>query len=901
MTRSVTPEEYSLFWKFLFWMWAIAESQGNPQIVYSILQANLDKLDDGFVSTLQVWTTETLSKVEPIQAKAIFSCFVNFGSFILQFPLGNKAINIEISIAAYNNALKLFTYQDFPQDWAMTQTNLASAYGQRIWGDRAENLEKAIKCSQKVLQVYTRTAFPQNWAKNQANLASAYSICSRGDKAENLEKAIEYYQQALQVFKREAFSSEWAQIQNDLGLVYTNRIRGVKAENLERAIEFSQNALQVYTRETFSYEWAKTQNNLAMAYCQRIQGEKAENLERAIESYQQALRVYTRETFPSEWARIQNNLAETYRILIQRDKAENLERAIQFCQKALQVRTREAFPRDYISTQFNLGLIYRDAQHWQDVYSTLSDSIDTVESLREEILSGDESKQKLAEEWNKCYTVIVEACLRLNKPAEGLEYVERSKNRNLVEQILLRDSHTIFRPDIAERLAQLRDEIASAQYKIQQGNVENYAELTQRLQHLRQQRNRLQDKDLPVGSSFRFDSFQQTLDSHTVIVEWYITSETFFAFIITKDAPLAIWQSTSDDSKALLQWIMTYLETYGTDRETWSKQLADALQNLAQILHLDELLAYIPSSCNRLVLIPHRYLHLFPLHALPIQKASSETEPRYLLDIFSNGVSYAPSCQLLQQLQMRQRSGFDNLFAIQTPTPDLYEEYEHDLGVVGAIGKQFAHAHILRKAKATKSALLPANEARQISTQNEQLSTTHCLFFFCHGKFYPNSPLDSELQLADDRLTIAEIIAHFHLDNCRLVTLSACETGMSDPTSSDEYISFPYGFLLAGSTNVVSSLWTVDATATALLMAKFYEELQQQDNIALALRAAQFWLRDTTVEGFQAWIACSQLSSGWQTTLKEVFDKWEQEMSSTTQLFNSPDYWSAFCAVGKGE
>ncbi|NES00205.1 MAG: CHAT domain-containing protein, partial [Symploca sp. SIO1B1] len=333
--------------------------------------------------------------------------------------------------------------------------------------------------------------------------------------------------------------------------------------------------------------------------------------------------------------------------------------------------------------------------------------------------------------------------------------------------------------------------------------------------------------------------------------------------------------------------------------ETWSNQLAEALENLAQILHIEEILKLLPVSCNRLILIPHWFLHLFPLHTLPIPNTNNSLT--YLFDLFPGGVSYAPSCQLLQQLQTRQRPHFDRLFAIQTPTEDLYEK---DLGAVGAIKQQFtqSESEILKEGKATKSAILPVDDNSQTLTQHKKLATAHCLFFFCHGYFNPVSPLDSGLQLADGNLTVAEIIAHFRLDNCRLVTLSACETGIPDFSNiSDEYLSLPYGFLLAGSTNVVSTLWKVSIFATALLMTKFYEELQQQNNITLALRIAQSWLRDTTVEGFQAWFSQSKLNYRWQVKLKGDFEEWKREIGATAKPFNSPQYWSAFCVVGKGE
>ncbi len=94
---------------------------------------------------------------------------------------------------------------------------------------------------------------------------------------------------------------------------------------------------------------------------------------------------------------------------------------------------------------------------------------------------------------------MVEVCLQLNKITEAIEYVERSKTRSLVEQILERDAKTIFRPDVVTQLEKYRDEIAIGQYKIQNSKAENSQELIQHLQERRQQRNELQNQHLPVG------------------------------------------------------------------------------------------------------------------------------------------------------------------------------------------------------------------------------------------------------------------------------------------------------------------------------------------------------------------------------------------------------------------
>jgi tetratricopeptide (TPR) repeat protein len=188
-----------------------------------------------------------------------------------------------------------------------------------------------------------------------------------------------------------------------------------------------------------------------------------------------------------QWAMTQNNLGSAYSDRIIGDRAENIERAIAAYNLALTVRTPEALPLDYANTSYNLGLTYEKAQRFQDAFNSYKAAIDAVEDLRDEIVSGDDSKQKLAEEWNKLYLNMVKVCLILGKDTEAIEYAELSKTRNLVELIFSRDFKTIFPPEIAAQLEQLRDEIASGQYQLQTKKAENPTELAQRLTQLRQQ------------------------------------------------------------------------------------------------------------------------------------------------------------------------------------------------------------------------------------------------------------------------------------------------------------------------------------------------------------------------------------------------------------------------------
>ena len=601
---------------------------------------------------------------------------------------------------------------------------------------------------------------------------------------------------------------------------------------------------------------------------------------------------------PQYWADTQNSLGGAYRARIRGERIDNLERAINYYQEALKVRTFDAFPQNHAETLWGLGIAYQNSNQFTSAYNTFESAIATVESLREEIVSGEEIKRKQAEQWNKLYSLMVETCLELSKIAEAIEYVERSKTRNLVEQILSRDMKTIFPADVATQLEKYGNEIADGQYQIQHGKAENLTTLTRHLQELRQKRNELQNRYLPIGSSFQFDHFQKNLDNSTAIVEFYITGEKFLAFIFTRQTQQPIlWQSEPKDLDKLINWVNEYLQSYYKERCDWRSRLNTRLDLLAKILHIDEIIQQISQECNRLILIPHRYLHLFPLHALPISTRQEEGSSQILMHRFPAGVSYAPSCQLLQLAQNRERTNFTHLFAIQNPTDDLsYTSLE-----VEAIKSFFQAAEVLVSQEASEAAV----------KVNQNLNTAHCSHFSCHGYFNPESPLKSALILAeakteqtvqdktkeDGLLTLGEIFG-FNLKQCRLVTLSACETGLIDFSNiSDEYIGLPSGFLVAGSPAVVSSLWTVNDLSTAFLMIKFYENLRKHMSLALALNQAQLWLRDATKEELQRWTSELPLDLNRQEELDDWFYYLEQK--AIEKPFQEPYYWAAFCAIGQ--
>ena len=146
-----------------------------------------------------------------------------------------------------------------------------------------------------------------------------------------------------------------------------------------------------------------------------------------------------------------------------------------------------------------------------------------------------------------------------------------------------------------------------------------------------------------------------------------------------------------------------------------------------------------------------------------------------------------------------------------------------------AVSKTRPHSKVFLRKEATETALKKFGNG------------FNYIHFATHGEFDEDKPLNSAILLAmdaenDGKLTVDKLYS-MKLD-ADLITLSACETGLGKIANGDDVVGLTRGFLYAGASSIVASLWKVDDLATSALMKGFYDALKKT-NKREALRQAQ--------------------------------------------------------------
>ncbi|HEX8561100.1 MAG TPA: CHAT domain-containing tetratricopeptide repeat protein [Pyrinomonadaceae bacterium] len=518
-------------------------------------------------------------------------------------------------------------------------------------------------------------------------------------------------------------------------------------------------------------------------------------------------------------------------------RAQGQERLAQILlETTLREAEAQALPQVAERCHTSLGLLAAARGETERAESSFKRAVALIEDLRAP-LPAEEFRTAFVADKLAPYDELVRLCLADGRVTDALCYTERARSRALVEMLSgalavhprPRDE---FEAELFAQLERLREELNWFYSRINRppdGDAARGAASmralhdavrereTRTLEIMRQLQQRGGSPALGRAEPLDVRGLQRSLGSDTALVEYTTLGGELLAFVVTGEG-VEVVRGLADEraaAEALAQFrFQVGSLRYGSARmRSHLPSLEERARRRLRTLY-DLLLRRVEALIGdrRLVVVPHRALHYVPFHAL-------HDGDSYVVE--RREVSYAPSASVLTHCLARPPRPFERALLLgvaDEQTPRVRDEIE-------ALAPLFPEATALLDAEATIAALRGGAPA------------TDVLHLACHGQFRPDSPLFSSLRLGDGWLTVRDA---YTLDvGASLVTLSACETGVSAVAPGDELLGLVRGFFYAGAPSLLLSLWTVDDEATAELMKDFYTSLRAGARPAAALRAAQ--------------------------------------------------------------
>ena len=500
-------------------------------------------------------------------------------------------------------------------------------------------------------------------------------------------------------------------------------------------------------------------------------------------------------------------------------------------------------------------------------------AVDVIEQQRSTI-NTEASKIGFVGNKQSVYHDLIAALVSAGEPAKAFEYAERSKARALVDLLAAKKDFAVQAADerqINALLSQL--DASEAEARVQQ-TVATPDRADSRRSPGFDIKERIKAgapelASLVTVTTASLPELQSRIRGDETLVEYYYHGEDLYAFVVGKEA----LQAVKLNGAGLVG-----------DVEQWRKSLEDIQSqqylSISQKLYRTLIQPIEPLLTRpNLILVPHGTLHYLPFNAL-------HGGGGYLVARYS--IRLLPSASVINYLKDKPADRKEQ--ALVFGNPDLGDprydlRYAQEEAVT--IAREFSQAKIFLQREATETAF--KNVAGQFGYVH--LAT--------HGRFESDSPMNSGLYLVKDSendgiLTVGEIYS-LRL-NADLVTLSACETGLGKINNGDDMVGLSRGFLYAGARSIVGSLWSVEDSSTAALMASFYKNLKTMSKVE-ALRQAQLQL----IRGEVRSDLLARRGIGGVGKLGEVPQSKPATQETLSVSTSHPYFWAPFILVGDGK
>ena len=579
----------------------------------------------------------------------------------------------------------------------------------------------------------------------------------------------------------------------------------------------------------------------------------------------------------SQWliARAQTYLGQTEHLL------GNLTGAAQAYEKALRFYTTTPDYTNEAAIRFGLGKIALQQGRLSKAEEHLSRSIEITERLRSNAASRELRSSFLASVHDR-YETYVEWLMtryaREHNPqfaVRAFEASESGRARALLDS--LRDTQRELRQTKdplllvkEERLQQQEQQLIDQRARLAShgGSEQEKADVENKLTDVRAQSETLEAR---INSSSNFHQLlqplsydnirSQVIDGNTSLLSYSLGEGKSFAWLITQDGLTSYELADKHTIETAATRLVGLLKAPPIN-STEETELQSAIGDVSRLV-LEEVSTKLRTP--RLIVIADGALQYIPFQIL--RNPAKANEP--LISGFD--IVAAPSASTLalvrQERANRQQGskllvGFGDAVFSRDYTPESARTADTDSGnarseTVSRLAKlprlfnAKRELHAIGDLVGNDSSFYVEYNATRANLLKLDLSQYRILHVVTHGVLDTNQPelsgivlslIDANKHPIDGFVSLADIYRlHAPMD---LVVLSACHTAVGQRMQGEGLIGLTRGFMYAGASGVVATLWRVDDRATAELMKQFYANMLQRGmGPSQALREAQNYIR----------------------------------------------------------
>jgi len=467
---------------------------------------------------------------------------------------------------------------------------------------------------------------------------------------------------------------------------------------------------------------------------------------------------------------------------------------------------------------FDRGRIAEKEGQLKEAIEFYEKAVEIIEQQRSTI-NIEASKIGFVGDKQAVYHSLVKALYADHQYEKAFAYVERSKSRALVDLLAGKQD---FAVKVAGKEAQLRTVLAlNDRSEAEAVSLDNPANKSRTRSIAIKAKEDLQREAPELASLVTVNSpplseIKSLIPKGEALIEYYYYGTDMYAFVLSESG----LQSAKISTEGLADEVAAFRKSLENPGSQQTMELAGKLYQRI-FKGLEGAL-----KDRDLIIVPHGVLHYIPMNALHDGKD-------YLIARYN--IRLMPSASAMKYLREKKNDKTGGILAfgnpdLGDPTYDLVFAQKEAVEVAGT----WANSKVFLRKEATEDAL------------RRNGSDYNYIHFATHGQFFPDNPLKSAVLLSpgphSNGLLTVDKLYSLQL-GANLVTLSACETGLSKVANGDDLMGLTRGFLYAGSSSIVASLWKVDDLATSYLMIRFYQGMQKTDK-RNALRKAQLETRE---------------------------------------------------------